>query len=570
MAFDLVVRSGMVVDGSGMPPFRADVGIVGGRIARIGRIGERGREEVDAEGHVVTPGFIDGHTHMDAQVMWDPWGTCSSFHGVTTVQMGNCGFTLAPARPDAQELVVRNLERAEDIPPDAMAAGVKWTWETFPEYLDAVEAAPKGINYAASIGHSALRTWAMGERAFEEPAGEDDLDLMVRTLRQAMEAGAVGFTSSRTFLHQTSDDRPVASRQATWEEVCRLVGVLGELGAGFIEMTPGPGGRDDPPTTAEFYERLARLAVGTGVPTAVPLLPIKPRCYELMDLMDRSAQAGGRMFGMTHSRGIAIVLSFRSHMPFDKLPEWRELRARPLPEQRQALRDPDIRRRLVAIAHEGPYGGPMGAEVREPDYQLMRVLRSPLPPNPTVAEEAAARGKDPVELIMDLAVESDFEQFFVQPLFYEDPEDAEAVLRYPRSAMTFSDSGAHLTTIMDASIQTHLLAHWVRDRQKFSLEEAVRMLTFAQARAWDLPDRGLLREGLAADINVFDPERIAPQIPTIETDLPAGASRLVQHATGILATIVNGQIMMRDNQPTGALPGQLLRGPLARTHNPPG
>jgi N-acyl-D-aspartate/D-glutamate deacylase len=564
MSFDLVVRGGTVVDGSGLPGFRADVGVVGGRIARIGRIGERGRQEVDAEGHVVTPGFIDGHTHMDAQVMWDPWGTCSSWHGITTVLMGNCGFTLAPARPDARELVVRNLERAEDIPREAMAAGIDWTWETFPEYLDAVEGVPKAINYGASIGHSAMRTWTMGERAFEEPASEDDLALMERTLREALQAGAMGFTTSRTNLHLTSDDRPVASRLATWDEVCRLVGVLSDLGVGFFQLAPGPGGAGDPPDGAAFLQRLAELAIQSRVPVAMGLSPIRPRCYDQMDLMDRSAQAGARMFGLTHSRGIAIVLSFRTHMPFDKLPEWKAVRSLPLPEQRRALEDPDTRQRLVHAAHNGPYGGPMGAEVREPDYRLMRVLHSPIPPNPTVAEEAEQRGMDPVELIIDLALKSDFEQFFVQPLFYEDPADAETVLKHPRTTMTFSDSGAHLTTIMDASIQTHLLAHWVRNRQVFTLEEAVRMLTFAPSRLWDLPDRGLIREGLAADINVFDPDRVGPEMPTVENDLPAGASRLVQRSEGFLATIVNGQVTLRDSQPTGATPGQLLRGALAR------
>jgi len=210
VVYDVVIRNGTVVDGTGGPSRRADVGIAGSQIAEVGRITERGREEIDAEGHVVTPGFIDGHTHMDAQVLWDPLGSCSCFHGVTTVVMGNCGFTLAPARPDARDLVVRNLERAEDISRDALAAGIDWTWETFPEYLDAIDRAPKAINYAAQIGHSALRTWAMGEKAFEAPATEDKLQLMERTLAEAMRAGAVGFTSSRSDQHETPDSQPVA------------------------------------------------------------------------------------------------------------------------------------------------------------------------------------------------------------------------------------------------------------------------------------------------------------------------------------------------------------------------
>ena len=223
------------------------MGVRRGRIATVGRIRERGAEEIDAEGHVVTPGFIDGHTHMDAQVLWDPLGTCSCYHGVTSVVMGNCGFTLAPARADQRHLVVRNLERAEDISADAMAQGIEWTWETFPEYLDTLDRIPKGINYAAHIGHSALRTWAMGERAFEDEASPDDLAVMARELRDALRAGAIGFTTSRTNNHETADDRPVASRLASWSEVEALVGVMGEVGTGMFEIAQEPAARSTRP-----------------------------------------------------------------------------------------------------------------------------------------------------------------------------------------------------------------------------------------------------------------------------------------------------------------------------------
>src|SRR4051795_553794 len=238
--YDLVIRNGDVVDGSGLPRYRADVGVRRGRIVTIGRIRDRGTDEIDAEGHVVTPGFIDGHTHMDAQVLWDPLGTCSCYHGVTSVIMGNCGFTLAPARASERHLVVRNLERAEDISADAMAQGIEWTWETFPEYLDTLDRVPKGINYAAHIGHSALRTWAMGERAFEQEATPDDLAVMARELRDALRAGAIGFTTSRTPNHETADDRPVASRLASWSEVEALVGVMGDVGTGMFEIAQEP------------------------------------------------------------------------------------------------------------------------------------------------------------------------------------------------------------------------------------------------------------------------------------------------------------------------------------------
>src|SRR5215813_10366210 len=297
MTYDLVIRGGTVVDGSGLPGYRADVGVTSGRIARIGRtLRDRGRDEIDARGAVVAPGFIDGHTHMDAQVAWDPLGTCSCWHGVTTVVMGNCGFTLAPCRPDERHLVVRNLERAEDIPAEAMKAGIDWSWETYAQYLEALERWPKGINYAGYIGHSALRTYAMGERAFSEPATAADLAAMKRELADALAAGAIGFTTSRTRNHETSDRQPVASRVATWDEVRELVGVLGDLGAGIFEIAGEDTGRD-PDRARDYLGRLRDLAVETGVPVTWGMFSSRSapdfwRPY--FDLLDETARAAPR------------------------------------------------------------------------------------------------------------------------------------------------------------------------------------------------------------------------------------------------------------------------------------
>src|SRR3989442_1506966 len=370
MPYDLVIKNGVLIDGSGLPRYHADVAVRHGRIAAIGKIRERAREVIDADGLVVTPGFIDGHTHMDAQIFWDPLGTCSCWHGVTTVVMGNCGFTLAPCAASDKHLVVRNLQRAEDISLEAMEAGIEWRWTTFPEWLDCLDALPKGINYASYLGHCALRTHVMGERAFEQAASEDDLRAMERELRDAIRAGAMGFTTSRSPIHETPDGRPVASRLATWGEVRRLVGVMGEMNAGIFELAGEAVGRElgDLAGFRDYHVRLRDLAVETGRPITWGMFsrleaPAVWRRY--MDLLDETAAAGGRMFA--------------------------------------------------------------------------------------------------------LALERDLERFFIHPVANEDQDTVLEMMRHPRAVVTFSASGAHVSQIIDSSLQTHLLSHWVRAKRAFPL-----------------------------------------------------------------------------------------------------
>jgi len=564
--YDLIIRNGTIVDGSGMPRFRGDVGIAGGKIAAIGKVRDGARETIDADGHVVAPGLIDAHTHMDAQVFWDALGTCSCWHGVTSVVMGNCGFSLAPCGEKDKLLVMRNLERAEDISPEAMQAGIKWSWTTFAEYLDAVERQPKGINYTAYMGHSALRTYVMGQRAFDEHATTEDLQMMREELGNAIRAGAIGFTTSRTSNHQTPDGRPVASRIANWDEVRSLVGVMGELGAGIFEIagedTGAEGARLD-----DYLARLKALAVDTSVPVTYGMFssrraPDYWRHY--FKLADETAAAGGRMFIQVHSRSLNILLSFETMMPFDRIPAWKEIRKLPLAEQEAALRNPETRRKLVEAARDrGQAERGVGAEARSANYKWIFPLLRPTPPHRSIAEIADAEHKDPVDVMIDLALAKNLKQFFMQTLVNEDQDRVLEMMKHPRSVVTFSDSGAHVSQIMDSSLQTHVLSHWVREKQALTLEQAIRMMSFVPAYHWGLKGRGLLREGNFADVMVFDPEKITPQLPELAHDLPAGAKRLKQKSEGLLATVVNGQVLLRNNEHTGALPGKLLRGPLA-------
>ena len=572
MSLDLLIKNGTVVDGSGLPRFRADVGVESGRIVEIGRVRAPADRTFDADGLIVAPGFIDGHTHMDAQVNWDPLGSCSCWHGVTSVVMGNCGFALAPCKPEDREWFARCLTAVEDIPTEAMMSGIEWTWETFPEYLATVERLPKALNYGMYIGHSALRMYVMGRRGLEERANEDDLRVMAHAVGEAVRAGAMGFSTSRATTHVTPDGSPVASRIADWEEIDRLVGALAALDAGIFQIGPDISGGE---AQRAFLERLRRVALENGRPIMFGVLAtrqgVDPNPWDYQTrYMDDVVAAGGRMFGQATTRSINAVFSLKSYLPFDVLPGWQALRKLPLDEQKWRLADPEMRRRLVAEeAQMKPRdsvlqgGGAATTDPRKPNYANLYPMLGVDWDDPSIADLARQSGKHPVEIIIGLCLEDD-NRVFVQPIVNESPADVLGILKHPRTLATFSDSGAHVCQEMGSSLQTHLLSYWVRNKQQFTLEEAIRMLTFDNASAWELPDRGLVRTGYAADLVVFDEQRIKPCLPTVEQDLPGGARRLVQKADGIAATIVNGTVAVENGQATGDFAGCVLKSRLAQ------
>ncbi len=571
MAFDLLIKNGTIVDGSGMLRYRADIAVKDGIIAEIGRIREPANKTIDAEGKIVSPGFIDGHTHMDAQVAWDPMGTCSCWHGVTSVVMGNCGFALAPCLPEEREWFARCMEAVEDIPTEAMMDGIKWNWETFPEYLSNVDALPKAINYSAYIGHSALRMYAMRERALDEEANEDELKAMRHAVQEAIRAGAIGLSTSRAHTHIRPDGGPVASRIANWEEIAQLVDAMAELNAGIFQIGPDVSGGE---AQRAFLRELKPIAVGSGRPVMFGTISTKqgdkpnPYSYQY-EWMDEVVAAGGRVFGQGTTKSINAIFSLNSYLPFDALPSWKPIRDLSSAEQRAKFQDPEIRKKLVADeatmkpkGTEFQGGGMATTDPRKPEYDNLFPMFDVKWDDPSVDDLAKERSQNPVEVMMDLIVENE-DLAFVQPLVNEKPDDVLGMLKHPRTLATFSDSGAHVCQEMGSSLQTHMLSYWVREKQAFTLEEAIRKLTFENASAWNFNDRGLLRTGLAADIVVFDEEEIKPCLPTVKRDLPGGARRLVQKAEGIDATIVNGEVTLENGNSTGALSGQLLKGPLA-------
>jgi N-acyl-D-amino-acid deacylase len=571
MSLDLLIRGGTVIDGSGGKRFVADVGISDGRIAKIGRITDAAQRTIDADGLIVSPGFVDGHTHMDAQIMWDPMGTCSCYHGVTSVVMSNCGFTLAPCKPSDREWVANSLSYVEDIPTAAMSAGIDWTWESFPEYLAAVERRPKALNHAMYIGHSAIRIYVMGKRAVTDKATDEEITRMAHLVQEGLKAGALGFSTSRTHTHLTPDGTPVASRIAEWKEIESMVAAMAELDAGIFQAGPDVLSRTD---NEIFLQRMRHFAMAYKRPIMFGLISTRqgedpPSWQTQMKTVEEVNAAGGRMFAQGTTRSINAMFSLKSYLPFDGLPAWKKIRSLPLAEQRRQMRDPVVRRELVAAEammkprdNKMQGGGAATTDPRKPDYDNLFAVMGVDWDDPTINELARASGRHPVEVMLDLSLENE-NQVYQQPIVNEAREDVLGMLKRDATLATFSDSGAHVAQEMGSSLQTHLLHYWVDKRGAFTLEQAVKKLTHDNALAFELNGRGLIKEGYKADVLLFEEGRVRPCLPTIESDLPGGARRLVQKAEGIRATIVNGTVTLENGQSTGQFAGEVIKGKLA-------
>ncbi len=562
MAHDVVIINGTVVDGTGAPTRPADVAVDGDRIVAVGDVDvtDAGRV-IDADGCLVTPGFVDIHTHLDAQLAWDPAATSSCWHGVTSVVLGNCGVTFAPCKPADREFLAEMMESVEDIPKASILDGLPWDWESYGEYLATIDRLPKGVNVGGMVGHCAVRVHAMGERSLqEEPAAAADVAAMRALVEEAIRAGALGFSTSRTLLHRVPDGRPVPGTWAAPDELLALGEVMGAEGRGVFESAPRLGERDDATygnTRAEIAW-MGRLSRETGRPVTFGLAHSfrRPDLYRrVLDFVHEENDAGAHIRPQTTARGIGALFGLAHHTPFDGAPSWRELRGRSLDEKLVALRDPRHRARLVEESRDRPTAEQLAGFYvlgpGSPDYD-----HDPAATLPAVAE---ARGVTPVEAFIDLSLESDGRVLVNLPFLNQDLAAVDEMLADPTVVMGLADAGAHVGQIMDASQPTFLLRTWVRDRGVLAVEEAVRRLTSDTAELFGVVDRGVVREGAFADLNVIDLDHLTLDLPEYVHDFPGGAGRYVQRASGYRATMVNGTVTLEGGQHTGSHPGTLLR-----------
>jgi N-acyl-D-amino-acid deacylase len=566
-AYDTVIRGGTVVDGTGAAAFEADVALQDGRIAAIGQVSGRGTEEIDAKGKLVTPGFVDIHTHYDGQVVWNDRLSPSSSHGVTTAVGGNCGVGFAPCRPEHRALLVSVMEGVEDIPEVVMTEGLPWNWETYPEYLAAIEARPHDIDFASQIPHSAVRVYVMGQRgADRETATADDLNRMQAVVREALDAGALGFATSRLVIHKTGAGDPIPTYQSAESELEAMAEALGQSGKGVLQAVFGSPGR----SFEDEIDLLSRLTRLSGRPASFSMAQDNNRPDAWRDVMAHLAEAntrGPRIRAQVYPRPIGVVLGWDlSINPFSLCPSWAALAAMPFEARIAELRKPEVRARLLA---EDP-GDPI-IPLSRMGRMFDRMFPLDDPPNyeppaeASIAAQAQARGVAPAELAYDLLLEKGGRAMMFAALANYASRNLDPILglmQDPNAVIGLGDGGAHYGMISDSSYPTFVLQHWARDRAgaRISIEQAVQSLTSTPAQTVGLNDRGVIAMGRKADLNIIDHDRIFLPPPSVVHDLPAGGRRLFQGADGYDATIVSGEVIMRGGEPTGALPGRLVRG----------
>jgi N-acyl-D-aspartate/D-glutamate deacylase len=559
MDYDLLVRRGRVVDGSGLPPYVADVGVKDGKIVEVGRVKGSAAKTIDAGGLTVSPGFIDHHTHLDAQLLWDPYGTCEPQHGITTVVTGNCGLTLAPVKSGDEEALVKSFVRVEAIPRFALEQGIKWAWHTYGEYLDNFEG-KVGINVGGLVGHIAVRHNVMGEEAVERPATAKEVQQMRALVLEAMEGGALGISTNRNERHMREDGKPVASRLADDEELFGICDVLAERNAGVIETILGRNKIEH----FAFYRTLAERTQRPILWQSLQHRWAEPNLWrEQLDAVEPIFRDGYQAYGLSHTVPLVRHFDLKNCQVFDEFPTWKNLMFLPAIVRKQAFADPATRQKLRAdLADPRPTNF-------HRSWDIVRVEKVAKPENQkyagkTVAEMAAMRNQDPLDAFLDLSLEEDLETVFWNANNGGDASAMGEILRSPYVLVGTSDAGAHVQFGADFGYGTILLGLWVRERQVMTLEQAVHKLTFHVASIFGLQGRGLLRPGYAADLTIFDPNTVNSHEPEWANDYPAGSKRLIQRSEGMYYTIVNGTVIHDNGRMTGDLPGQILRGPLYR------
>jgi N-acyl-D-aspartate/D-glutamate deacylase len=566
-AYDLVLRGGQVFDGSGSEGFEADVAVKDGRIAAVGPRLAEGREEIDARRMVVTPGFVDIHTHYDGQATWDTRLQPSSLHGVTTVLAGNCGVGFAPCKPEDHDRLIRLMEGVEDIPFPVLTEGLPWNWESFSDYLDALQARRFDIDLATQLPHAALRVYVMGQRgADREPATEADIHAMAAIAKRAVEAGALGFSTSRTLNHRTSDGQPTPTLTAAEDELTGIAMGLAAAGKGVLQLVS-----DFAPDPAEEFTMFRRIVERSGRPLSFSLAQAHraPESWRmLLDELEDATAAGLPMKAQVCGRPVGVLFGLELTLnPFSFHETYREIAALPLAARVERLSDPAFRARL--LSEEVPTHGPFqGSALRA--WDAIYPMADPPDYEPTadksVAGIAAARGIAPEAVALDHMLTNGGRGMLYHPFLNYGSGSLDpsfAMLSHPDTVPGLSDGGAHVGMICDGSFPTSMLTHWTRDRTrgpKLPLEDVVRMQTTDTARAVGLHDRGMIAPGYRADLNVIDYDHLTLHAPEVAYDLPAGGRRLVQKASGYVATIVAGEVTYRDGEPTGALPGRLVRG----------